>query len=120
MKSGEIMGDRAVDDFLMRKGFRIIAKNFSNPDGGPQLGIISQLGNSVIGCDLRVSIGDGYVSKLDINRIKSMYVILSLYVNGKEVLRNKEKRVDVVDVSLDRKGRLISISHREDVSRGTL
>lgn len=116
---GGIMGDREIEAFLLRKGFRIIGKDVRGLKGDLPIRIVSQIDGVVVGCDLRISIGDKTTTSNDPRRIISLYKTLSLYTNRSESLRNKDKRLDILNVTLNKKGRLVSISHLENVSRGT-
>lgn len=110
--TNKILGDRDIEDDLMRRGYIILCKNIVID--GNKLDLIAQKDGEIVGICIKTRIGDFNFSNLTQPEFSLLSSVIERFISGSERLRSKPWRLDILNISLDRRGKPISLSHIEN------
>jgi putative endonuclease len=111
-KTGKI-GESAAKEYLMKKGFEIVERNYSTRFG--EIDLICKDKNILVFVEVKTKKGMDFgtpeemFTRKKYNRVKRMATI---YLDGKEV----PCRIDMVAVELDSDNQSVEVRHYEGVS----
>ena len=106
------LGEDIASDYLMKKGYLILERNFRNKFG--EIDIIANDHDVLVFIEVKAKVGEDFglpeemVGKGKLFRIRHM---ATLYTSGEEVAC----RIDVVAIVLDEQKNIQRISHYENV-----
>ena len=112
-------GERVAAAHLEAKGYRVIARNFREPEA--EMDIVARDGGELVFVEVRTRQGgERGLAALSVGPRKAAKVLRAAawYVERHPELAELPMRVDVVTVELARDGKLREVTHYEDAVRG--
>ncbi len=109
-------GEKTAIDFLLKKGFRIIDKNFRSRLGEIDLIATKNKKLHFIEVKTRVGLGKGYPHEaVNPYKIKRIEKLLGLYLKDKKI-KDARLSLDVISIILSRDNQIENISFYESVT----
>ena len=106
------LAEQMADDFLERKGYKILDKNFRYQKA--EIDIIASFNKMIIIVEVRARGSDIFMEPQEAvtkKKIKSLVMVADFFMKDKDL--DQEVRFDIIAVLPDAKGRL-QITHLED------
>lgn len=105
------LGERIAKIFLIRRGFSILAKNFSTPFG--EIDLVAEQNGYIVFFEVKTRTSERFGPPVSaITRIKQKHILKNCqYYRKRYRLYNRPCRIDVIAISLDMYGKLQVLRH---------
>lgn len=114
-KSVGFFGENIAGRFLKERGYKILARNYQKPWG--EIDIIAEKEGIIIFCEVKTNRqkfqNGGFDPELRVNPVKFRHIVRTAewFMKSRYAEENREWRVDVIAVILDRPGQKAHIKH---------
>lgn len=115
-KSVGDFGEKAAIDFLQKKGFRIIDKNFRLRLGEIDIVAVKNKKLHFIEVKTRIGLSKGYPHEaINFYKIKRIEKLVNLYLKDKN-MKNRKLSLDVISIILSGEKKIKNISFYESIT----
>lgn len=121
-KSIGFLGENIASRFLESGGYRILAKNYQKPWG--EIDIIAEKEGIIVFCEVKTNSkkfqGGNFNPELRVNSFKSRHLIRTaeLLMKSRFAGENREWRIDIIAVTLDKHNQKAHIKHFKNAISG--
>ncbi|NJM05252.1 YraN family protein [Candidatus Gracilibacteria bacterium] len=102
-------GESAAAAALLRSGYTLVAQGWRCSLG--EIDLIAMHGDQVVFVEVRTRRGDGAAESVDSRKRRKLTALAQHYLAARQLPDDTAWRIDVIAVTLDRGGRLMSVEH---------